>query len=110
MYPSVTTAIHRCAYGVLYLASDESKFSTGTELVIDGGYLGSIDERHPSRSAISTPVAPAYAFHDVFGQADELVDVGLDHRLRQRNLTTETAGVRRGSPSPTRISASLSLE
>lgn len=27
------------AYGVLYLASDESRFSTGTELVIDGGYL-----------------------------------------------------------------------
>ena len=27
------------AYGILYLASDESKFSTGTELVIDGGYL-----------------------------------------------------------------------
>jgi len=27
------------AYGVLYLASDESKFSTGTELVIDGGFL-----------------------------------------------------------------------
>jgi len=26
------------AYGVLYLACDESKFSTGTELVIDGGY------------------------------------------------------------------------
>jgi 3(or 17)beta-hydroxysteroid dehydrogenase len=26
------------AYGVLYLASDESKFSTGTELVIDGGF------------------------------------------------------------------------
>jgi NAD(P)-dependent dehydrogenase (short-subunit alcohol dehydrogenase family) len=27
------------AYGVLYLASDESKFSTGSELIIDGGYL-----------------------------------------------------------------------
>lgn len=27
------------AYGVLYLASDEANFSTGTELVIDGGYL-----------------------------------------------------------------------
>ena len=26
------------AYGVLYLASDESKFSTGSELVIDGGW------------------------------------------------------------------------
>jgi len=27
------------AYGVLYLASDESKFMFGSELVIDGGYL-----------------------------------------------------------------------
>lgn len=26
------------AWGVVYLASDESKFMTGTELVIDGGY------------------------------------------------------------------------
>ena len=26
------------AYGIVYLASDESKFVTGTELVIDGGY------------------------------------------------------------------------
>jgi 3(or 17)beta-hydroxysteroid dehydrogenase len=27
------------AYGVLYLVSDESSFVTGSELVIDGGFL-----------------------------------------------------------------------
>lgn len=26
------------AYGILYLAANESKFVTGSELVIDGGY------------------------------------------------------------------------
>jgi NAD(P)-dependent dehydrogenase (short-subunit alcohol dehydrogenase family) len=27
------------AYGVLYLASQEASFVTGTELVIDGGFI-----------------------------------------------------------------------
>lgn len=27
------------AYGVLYLATDEAKFVTGSELVIDGGWI-----------------------------------------------------------------------
>jgi NAD(P)-dependent dehydrogenase (short-subunit alcohol dehydrogenase family) len=26
------------AYAILYLASDESKFATGSEFVVDGGY------------------------------------------------------------------------
>ncbi|MBO1323577.1 SDR family oxidoreductase [Acetobacter sp. TBRC 12305] len=31
-------SVDDAAYGILYLASDESKFMTGSELVIDGGY------------------------------------------------------------------------
>jgi len=27
------------AYGILYFASDESSFATGTELLLDGGVL-----------------------------------------------------------------------
>ncbi len=37
------------AYGVLYLASDESTFTTGAHLSIDGGMLAGVARPHPKR-------------------------------------------------------------
>jgi 3alpha(or 20beta)-hydroxysteroid dehydrogenase len=31
--------VHEIAYAILYLASDEATYTTGTELDVDGGYL-----------------------------------------------------------------------
>ena len=35
------------AYGILYLASDESKYVTGIELTIDGGILAGSEAKPP---------------------------------------------------------------
>ncbi len=43
------------AYGMLYLVSDESKFVTGSELVIDGGYTCKYDHQYFSMEYKSVP-------------------------------------------------------